>query len=359
MSDTTNISLPIISFKDIVDFIRRNFYLFLIVATFCGVLGFLFSYSVSNTFTAKTILLPEYKIEGGRSSFFSMAIGGNSGFDGAEKLAPDLYPSVLSSVPFGQFLLKQPVTDQEGIQYKAYEDYLKKDSSSVSLIARLKSMFRPKKKQGEGGPKSIVLADKDVLYLTSAETGLISRSMVPIVCEIETKSGGTITIQAEMEDPVIGAQLVEYSKKYLINYVEDYRSTKITEQSKFLAGRVDEAQNNLRNAEYALQNYKDRNRDAYLNVARIQEQRLQSDYTLALSIYNDLVFKLEQAKIKEKEDKPVFKVLEPTRVPLVRSGPDRKMYGLIAAVLGFVVVLGYVVLLREKLHLKLLTALNA
>src|SRR5690606_21677293 len=133
-----------------------------------------------------------------------------------------------------------------------------------------------------------------------------------------------------------------------------YRTTKVISQTAFLEVRTKEAKQNLRNAEYALQGYKDRNRDAYLNTARIQEQALQSEYTLASTIYNDLVYKLEQAKIKEKEEKPVFKVLEPTQIPLAPSGPNRIMFGIVGAVMGFGLLLIYAIFYKEKLHLKLL-----
>jgi uncharacterized protein involved in exopolysaccharide biosynthesis len=157
-----------------------------------------------------------------------------------------------------------------------------------------------------------------------------------------------------MSDPVVAAILVEASKKYLINYVEEYRTSKTTNQVTFLQERVSESKSRQQKAEYALQSYRDRNRGSFLNVARIEEQRLQADYTLAQSIYSDLVVKLEQAKIKVKEEKPVFKILEPAKVPTNKSSPKRPIIAFIFAVAGGFLTFFYIIFFKEKYHLKLL-----
>lgn len=341
-----------ISLIDLVAFIRRNILLLLIVVAIWGVSGILYSFTITKTYTAQTVLLPEYKLAGS-GSFFSMALGGSSNnFDGAEKLGPELYPSILSTVPFGQYLLKQPIVDVFGSKYTSYEAYLKRDTTSISWMSKIRSVFRPKG-NNITNVEPIKLTDSDILNLSSQNLGLARTAFAPVLCNVDSRNG-TIVISAEMEDPVVSAEIVEISKKYLMAYVEDYRSSKLEQTTAFLTERVTEAKRSLKNAEYALQSYRDRNRDAYLNVSRIQEQQLESDYVLAQSIYGDLTQRLEQAKIKEKEEKPVFKVLEPTRVPLEKSQPNRKLYGVVFAAVGGFVCLFYIIFKREKLHLKLL-----
>lgn len=340
-----------ISLADLISFLKKYLPVLFVVAFLGGVVGVVFSFSLTRTYTASTTLLPEYKLASG-SSFFSMAFGGSSaGFDGAEKLSPELYPNILSTIPFGQHLLEQKITDKTGTSYKSYKEYLQRDTTR-SWISGFISMFRGSQSEQEE-VKPVVLQDKDILNLAGEELGLARSASGPLVCEVDPKVG-TIIISAELEDAVVAAQLVEIGKKYLIDYVEDYRSSKLNQNSVFLTERVAEAKKNLRNAEYALQSYRDRNRDAYLNVSRIQEQQLQSEYVLAQSIFGDLTQRLEQAKIKEKEEKPVFKVLEPTRIPLDKSGPNRKLIGMVFAVLFGFSCMVYIVFFKEKLHLKLL-----
>jgi LPS O-antigen subunit length determinant protein (WzzB/FepE family) len=63
---------------------------------------------------------------------------------------------------------------------------------------------------------------------------------------------------------------------------------------------------------------------------------------------------LEQAKIQVKEETPVFAILEPVMVPMVKTKPNRPMIlaiwmflGIIGGV-GFVFGKGYLKIIREK-----------
>ena len=335
-----------VSVADLVEFLRKYFIILVGATLLSAVIGILYSFSMTKLYTAQTILLPEYSM-GSNNSFFSMAMTQNTG---AEKLVPDLYPNILRSVPFGQYLLKVPVVAQSGKSFPTLKLYLEQ-STSPTIMSRVMSVFRPKPAvQGQAiDPKKV----PDVLMLSSSESGYIQRAIGLINANVDTKNG-IITLECEMEDPVIAAILVESSKKYLVTYVEEYRTSKTTEQVSFLAERVRESKKRQQNAELSLQSYRDRNRNAFLNVARIEEQRLQSDFTLAQSIYTDLSVKLEQAKLKVKEEKPVFKVLEPSKVPLGKSSPKRMLIGIFFALFGGFVTLAYIVFVREKLHLKLL-----
>jgi uncharacterized protein involved in exopolysaccharide biosynthesis len=62
-----------------------------------------------------------------------------------------------------------------------------------------------------------------------------------------------------------------------------------------------------------------------MNTAKVTEQRLQSEFMLAQNVYNGLVQQYEQAKIRVEEETPVFKLLEPAKIPLKKSAPKRLM----------------------------------
>lgn len=338
-----------ISLSDLILFVKKYFLILMAVSAFCGILGIAYSFTSPKLFTAQTILLPEYSM-GNNNSFFSMAMGSQN--SGAEKLVPDLYPNILNSVPFGRHLLTVPVVDANDRMYPSLKSYMQRDTS-VSFMSRMMSIFSSSTPPVRKSAKPNTTTLSNVLVLSSQEENFIRGAIGLIVANVDTRNG-IITLECEMTDPVVAAILVEASKNYLVNYVEEYRTSKTTEQVNFLNKRVLEAKKRQQAAEFALQNYRDRNRNAFLNVARIEEQRLQSEYTLAQSIYTDLSLRLEQAKLKVKEEKPVFKVLEPSKVPLHKSGPKRLLMGIIFAVAGGLLSLFYVVFFREKLHLKLL-----
>jgi uncharacterized protein involved in exopolysaccharide biosynthesis len=92
-------------------------------------------------------------------------------------------------------------------------------------------------------------------------------------------------------------------------------------------------------AEFALSSYRDRNRSLFLNTAKIEEQRIQADYMLAQDVYNTLSKQYETAKIKVAESTPIFKVLEPARVPLKKSGPQRSIMILAGSIIGVFTVI--------------------
>ncbi|MCF0074502.1 Wzz/FepE/Etk N-terminal domain-containing protein [Dyadobacter sp. CY261] len=336
-----------VSLKDLIRFAKKYILLVIGSAVVCGILGIAFSFSVTKKYTAQTILLPEYSM-GNDNSFFSMAMGSDR--TGAEKLVPELYPNILSSTPFGQYLLKEKITDVNGRKYESLKEYMARDTS-VSLLSKLTSIFKSSPPTKSGPPVSI--PSPGIMSLSTQEQSRISGAIGLVRTNVDSKNG-IITLESELTDPVVAAIVVEASKNYLVNYVEDYRTSKTSEQAIFLESRVTEAKKRQQNAEYALQSYRDHNRSAYLNVARIEEQRLQAEYTLAQSIYSDLIVKLEQARIKVKEERPVFKVLEPTKVPTSRSSPKRLTIGFIFGVIGAVLTMFYIVFFKEKFHLKLL-----
>jgi uncharacterized protein involved in exopolysaccharide biosynthesis len=334
-----------VSLADVVLFLK-NYLKFLILAPiFFAILGVCFSFLMTRKYTAQTVLLPEYNM-GKSNSFFSMAMSMDK--TGAEKLVPELYPNILNSTPFGQYLLTQPVMDENGHNYKTLREYLTK-SRKPSFLSKILSFSG----NNEPAKKPISTAPKDILMLSSSELGLVRSASSLIQTTVDSKNG-IITLGCEMADPVVATILVESSKKYLVNYVEEYRTSKTEEQVTFLEERVAEVKARQQKAEYALQSYRDRNRNSFLNVARIEEQRLQSDFTVAQGVYSDLVTRLEQARIRVKEEKPVFKVLEPAKVPVGKSSPKRVVIGFIFGVAGGFFALMYIIFFKEKYHRRLL-----
>jgi uncharacterized protein involved in exopolysaccharide biosynthesis len=331
-----------ISFLEVLRFFKRYLSILIVTAIASGVIGFALSFLLKRKYTAQTILLPE--LGSGRSnSFFSMALG--AGSDPSGKLTPELYPNILSTIPFGQYLLKVPVVDKDNISYPSLEDYMGRDSSQ-SFLSTLLSFGKAKKVQVSTKPR---INTTEILSFTSSQEQRINAAKHLIQATVGTKDG-IITIESEMTDPVVAAILVNASEKYLVEYVSEYTLSKTSQQVEFLEKRVEEAKKRQRKAEYALQGYRDTNRNTFLNVARIEEQRLQSEYILSQAIYSDLSNKLEQFKIREKEEKPVFKVLEPVKVPLAKSSPDRVIIAVILSVVGLFFILTYIIFFKEKLH---------
>ncbi|CAG5006473.1 hypothetical protein DYBT9275_03826 [Dyadobacter sp. CECT 9275] len=328
-----------ITVYEVFQFLQRHYFKLILSVTVFAILGILYSYTLPKTYKAQTLVLPEYGMGESSSSAFVKAAMGLTNTDGAEKLVPTLYPQVLQSTPFGMYILEQPISDKNNKNYKTLKAYLESQNKPSALL----DIFPTSEKKGTA-PQ---LKNKNILFFSATEQALI-KSASNLVKVVIIKTENVISIECEITDPVVAAQLVEIAKNYLINYVEDYRTSKAVQQVEFLTQRVLEAKRKQQSAEYNLQTYRDRNRNSFLNVARIEEQRLQSEFTLAQSIYSDLSLKLEQARIKVKEEKPVFKVLEPVNIPLNKNGPNRKLITILFGFTGGILMFLYLILVKEK-----------
>jgi len=339
-NQTTN-TLQSVRFEDILLFFKKHILSLTIIGFLCGILGFFVSYLFAITYEAKMTLLPEYGSSRRGSSSLALLTGGINS-EGAEKLIPDLYPTILQSSLFGAYLLKQPVTDQTNKQYKSLEQFLTQNTKPSLLSGILGSSKKPDVKP------QIKLRDPDIHSLSATEHTNIRNALKLINSSIDLKIG-IITISASTQDPVVSSILVEASKSYLINYVEEYRTAKAQQQADLLKQQSAVSKTRLRKAEFSLQGYRDRNRNAYTNVARIEEQTLQSEYLLAESLNSDLTRRYEQAILKVKEEKPVFKVLDPVNIPFAKSGPKRVRFFLIGAFIGGIAALGFIIFFRKDI----------
>lgn len=334
-----------VRFSDIILFVGKYIKVLILAAVVSVIAGVLYSFTLVKKYEAKVTLLPEYGTSK-RGSFSLLGAGLNA--DGAEKLQPDLYPNIMQSSPFGEYLLKQPVVDQDNKPYKTLLDFMKAQQKP-GLLSGLFSSSSSKTPAKENK-----LKQEGILSYSHQEQSNIYGAISVLSAEVDQKSG-VIEISAETVDPFVSAIIVESAQKYLIDYVEDYRSSKATQREVLLAERVKEAKARLRSAEYSLQSYRDQNRNIFANTAKLEEQRLQAEYVLSESLYSDLVRRYEQAKISVKEERPVFKVLEPVKVPLAKSSPKRLRIGLIWGFLGGFFTLLYILLIKEKVIQKIVS----
>jgi uncharacterized protein involved in exopolysaccharide biosynthesis len=324
-----------ISLETIFQFIRKYIILFLLSGLAFGILGYALSFLFPISYIASTVLLPESATSAsGMGSLSGLArLSGLTKNEGGGAIQPDLYPAILETIPFGLHLLEQPVVDENNRSYNSVEDFLNRDNDKISDP---KSQTNVKHK-----------ISTEILSLTKDEDISTRKALTLVTSAYDIKSG-VVTITSETSDPVVTAQIVEIASKYLIQYVTEYRTQRAVREVEFLEQRVKEAKARQQNSEFSLQSYRDRNRNSFLNVARIEEQRLQADFLLAQSLYSDIVRKYEEARIKVKEEQPVIKVLEPASVPLKRSKPKRLIIALIFSTIGSLATFLYVILTQKS-----------
>jgi len=72
-----------------------------------------------------------------------------------------------------------------------------------------------------------------------------------------------------------------------------------------------------------------------------QLTRLESQFTVTSSVFQELAGQVEQSKIQVNKDTPIFTIIEPVSVPLERTKPKRSLIVVIWTFLGGVLAVGW------------------
>lgn len=333
-----------IRLSDVVAFLKKSRRAMLIGALLGGLLGGIYAFSKPNEYSSQITVLPEIQAKGSTNLGNLGSLAGLAGIDigsmssGTDAIRPELYPNVLQSVPFALTLFKRPVYVKEYKRRQSLETYLTEKTTS-----RLSDFFSS---GGTDRMDEVMPGDTSSALRMTKDQETLAKTLHERVTATYEKKSGVLTITTIMPDPVVAADVVRYSLVYLTDYITTYRTEKARREVDFLSRQVASAKQRYQAAEYALSAYRDQNRSVFLNTAKIEEQRIQAEFLLAQDLYNTLSKQSEMAKIKVQEDTPVFKVLEPARIPLKKSGPKRSAFVLIAGVLGATITLVYTFIRR-------------
>jgi uncharacterized protein involved in exopolysaccharide biosynthesis len=287
------------------------------------------------------------------------ALGGLGATAGQEALTPKLYPDIVKSTPFLLETMAVKLTDSRFDSTLMVSEYLERHTRkslgqflrayTLGLPGKLIQLIKGRKRTGQLQPSDIKARP---LKLTSRQSRLAGE----LSKRIKAKEGdlsNTLIISAEMQDPQLAAQLADSVVKSLTAYVIDYRTQKARTDLRYLEQSHREVEMKFINAQRKLAAFKDRNMNIITASGKITEQNLQAEYTLAFDIFNTLSQQLEQAKLRVQEKTPVFKEMEPAKVPLSKNKPRTSLI-LIAMVflggfIGILTILGKLIIQKLKL----------
>jgi len=77
-------------------------------------------------------------------------------------------------------------------------------------------------------------------------------------------------------------------------------------------------------------------------LARTDEEMLQSQYQVAFAVYTEMAKQLENAKIRVKEETPVFAIIEPVSIPTEKTKPKKAQILVIWLFLGAIIGVSWV-----------------
>lgn len=310
----------------------------LVITLFIG-LGVIYALRAREEFKAAGSILPELQSKGtgGLSQFAGLAslagvdLGSIAG-GGVDAIRPDLYPNVITSTPFYLELFKSNVRTQDN-KTLTFEEFYHKIIENGDA---------PTEKQ----LKSYPVKDEGIIVMNRLNEMRLKDLRERITASIDKKSG-VISIFTKMPDPVVAAEVTKFAMEYLMGYVKTYRTEKLHRDVDYLAEQVAASRGKYYSTQEKKAQYTDQFKDMVLQSADVRRERIESEYRLSSSFYNELLKKYEEAKFKLHQETPVFKILEPPVVPVLRSEPKRKIVVLLSAFLGLLVASAYV-LLRQS-----------
>lgn len=308
-----------------------------------GVLaGLIIAFSIPREYSTSVKLAPEVKsgrttLSGGLGALASMAGISASGNTGTDAVYPTLYPDIVGSVPFVMSLMDVPVKDKEDNQYTVREYLLEKTHGPWWSVI----MGVPGKVIGfiRGGDKQDEVIDsmpggKKTFRLTPEDDRLVEALRHRVSASVDQKTS-VITIDTQMQDPVVSAILADTVVSRLREYVTDYRTNKARQDLDYAQKLNDEAQQEYYKAQQRLADYIDRNQNQATQSARIGRDRLENESSLAFNLYNETSLQVQNAKSRVQETTPVYTEITPATVPLRPTSPKK---GLIIGGCAFLAV---------------------
>jgi len=328
---------------------RKTIIIFVIVGAIIGVIVAL---SSPNEYTVSTMMVPQV---GGESQSKLSGLGGLAALAGinfsmsqGNEISPMIYPQIVSSIPFQLELMNTTLCFQEYPKPITLLDYYSK-KSNPSVLGTIKKytigLPRVLIREIKGKPKELVLtgdllANQPIL-LTKDQFTVQKILDGTVILDLNTKEG-YLTLTTKMPEALAAAQLAQKAQTLMQSYITEFRIQKVKADLNFIQGRYNDTKAEFEKAQVSLALVNDRNKNFTSGLPQIEADRVQSRYTIAFSVFQELAKQLEQAKIQVKKETPVLTIIKPVTVPSEKSKPKRSIiifiWLCIGGVIGTVIV---------------------
>ncbi len=317
---------------------RKRFIIKLSIIT--SIIGIFIAITNKVEFEASCKLLPESH-EGGQNNFGSLGglaglAGINLDFGGGGLLTPELYPEIVYSLPFQLEVINDTLKfERFGYQTTSFNYFSEIDKPSplgyltkytIGLPRQLRKLFFKS--------NQVTSQESDFIRLSLEEWQLVESFRDRMVINVDTESG-VIMVRVEMPDPIAAAQLTANIVDLLTNEITEYKIEKVRNNLEFIESSYNDAKKEFEAIQVELAEATDRNKNMSSAKAEIELKRLQHEFDVAFEVYKGLATQVEQAKIKLKEEMPVFTILEPVKIPVAKSKPRRTLMVVIFGAMGF------------------------
>lgn len=343
---------------DIVELIQKmwlNRMLIIKITIAFMVLGLVVALVSPKVFTASCDVVPQTSNQSSTKSQMS-SLAKLAGIDLAQDqdgqtLSPYVYENILKSTKFRKELMQTKIKFEEAdrpvsfFEYYTSEefnkptviDYVKK--YTLGLPGLIIGAIRGEQPEPD---YSALEGEKSKIETTTKEEYETMKILNEAVVLTLDDKKGYVTITVEMPEALAAAQLAQATVDLLQQYITVFKVEKVQSNLDFVQGRYDEVKAEFEDVQARRARYRDANHNTIKNQARIEMERLEAEYQLAMNVYSELAMQLEQAKIRVKETIPILTIINPVTVPYKKSKPSRAMILIAFTFLGGVAGMGCV-----------------
>jgi len=311
----------------------------IIRTTVCwGLIGLIIAFISPKEYTASMIMVPQTansQSKLGNISSLAALAGINLSSVTNSDIAPKIFPQILSSPAFRLELMNSPLRF-EGIEKPvSFYDYytkIKKPNLLVKYTIGLPKIIMSafKKKSTSLNP------DHEIIEMTEDQVRVeyILAQKVSVTLNDED---GSIAVTGNMPEPLAAALLAKAAENLLQRYIIEFKIEKAKATHDFVQQRCDEARINLQKIQKERAAFRDQNKFISSARAKIEEEWLNTEFSLAMNVFSELAKQLELAKIQLKEETPIFTIVKPLKVPSEKSQPRTLLLLTVSLFLGFIV----------------------
>ncbi len=157
---------------------------------------------------------------------------------------------------------------------------------------------------------------------------------------------GTITLDVVLPDPALAAQVADRLYHHLEQFNFGTRHTSANERRRFAERELVRSREELGQAEGTLRALLEANKAGVDNIPRLalQRQQIQRRIDVLTEAYARLARELEDAKVDEVRDTPVFTLVQAPEAPVYRDFPKRVRMVVTGGILGAALAIVFVAL---------------
>lgn len=342
---------------DLVELIQKmwiNRWLIIKVTSVFVVLGVLVALFSAKVYTASCDIVPDTGKSGNSKMSSLAALAGVNLGEGADvtALSPLVYQNIMNGTSFRKELMQTKIDFEEVDKpVSFFEYYTSEEYNKPSVFGYIKKytiglpfviLNAIRGEQPE--PDYSAIGNNEGPTVESLSKEEYNALMILEQCVSLTldNKNGYVTITTNMPEAVASAQLAQATVVLLQKYITEFKIAKVQSNLDFIQSRYNEAKKNFEDIQIRRAAFRDANTNTNKYSARVEAEKLDAEYTLAMNLYSELATQLEQAKIEVKKDTPILTVVRPVTIPYKKSKPQRLQILVAFTFLGVVAGAGLV-----------------